>query len=249
MAGSPRAEGSGPGTRQIESGATALIVAAGSGQRLGAGGPKALVTLGGRPMYEWAVSAFSAAESIDRIVVAVPPGAQSGFSSQGIELVEGADTRSGSVAAGLARVDTEYVVVHDAARPLVTPELIDRAVSMLASKPDLDAVIAAVPVTDTVKRVDPAGLVLGTLDRDELRSVQTPQVFRSAALRAAIDSGDLEKATDDAFLIESAGGQVAVLDAPATNIKVTVVADIALAELLLSGNADHSNPSSPEVQN
>ena len=222
-------DGPGPGTIQT----TALIVAAGSGQRLGAGVAKALVPVGGRPMYEWSLTACQASSRVGRIVIAVPPGDQAGFGDPEAELVDGGATRSRSVEAGLALVESALVMVHDAARPLVTPELIDAAIDALEDDPASDAVIAAAPVTDTIKSVGPAHEVIETLDRSRLRSVQTPQVFRTAALRRAIASGDVENATDDAFLIESAGGRVTVLDAPATNIKVTVPSDVELATLLL----------------
>ncbi|MGA7397853.1 MAG: 2-C-methyl-D-erythritol 4-phosphate cytidylyltransferase [Solirubrobacterales bacterium] len=222
----------GPASGTIKT--TALIVAAGSGQRLGAGGPKALVELAGRPMYQWSLDALRAATLVDQIVIAVPPGQATEFTSPGVRLVDGGAARSQSVAAGLESVTTEFVLVHDAARPLVTADLIDRTIGALDSNPGADAVIAAAPVTDTIKSVDPDGKVNATLDRDGLRSVQTPQVFRTEALRRAIADGDLENATDDAFLIESDGGQVIVLDAPASNMKVTVPADLAMAELLLS---------------
>ncbi|MDQ2700943.1 MAG: 2-C-methyl-D-erythritol 4-phosphate cytidylyltransferase [Actinomycetota bacterium] len=226
--------------------ATALIVAAGSGQRLGAGGPKALVDLAGRPLYEWSVDACRSAASVARTVVVVPAGRSGDFTAAGVELTDGAAARSQSVAAGLALVETPLVVVHDAARPLVTAGLIDGAVAMLEADPGLDAVIAAAPVTDTIKQIDGDGAVSRTLDRDRLRSVQTPQVFRTEALRRAIASGDIENATDDAFLIESAGGRVGVFDAPASNIKVTVPSDIHLAGLLLEGAAVTTNPSSQD---
>ncbi|MGK2933205.1 MAG: 2-C-methyl-D-erythritol 4-phosphate cytidylyltransferase [Solirubrobacterales bacterium] len=221
---------------------TALIVAAGSGQRLGAGGPKALVPVGGRPMYQWSLDACRAARKVGRVVIAVPPGAAGDFGDSGAELVDGGATRSQSVAAGLEQVTSDLVLVHDAARPLVTPELIDAAIGALERDPGSDAVIAAAPVTDTIKSVGGSGEVIETLDRSILRSVQTPQVFRTESLRRAITSGDVENATDDAFLIESAGGRVAVLDAPATNIKVTVPSDLELATLLL-GATGPSNPS------
>lgn len=230
--------GPGSGTKD----ATALIVAAGSGQRLGAAVPKALVLVGGRPMYEWSLDACLMASSIGRVVIAIPPGTDASFAGSEAILVDGGDARSRSVAAGLAKVDTEFVVVHDAARPLVTPELIDHAIAALVVQPDIDAVITAAPVTDTIKQVDDEGVVIGTLDRDNLRSVQTPQVFRTGVLRRAIASGDVVNATDDAFLIESAGGRVGVIDAPATNIKVTVPSDIDLAALLLEAPANPSNP-------
>ncbi len=224
------AEGPGQGTNQ----ATALIVAAGSGERLGAGGPKALVRVAGRPLYEWALRACRRSARIGGIVIAVPPGKGPEFEAEGARTVDGGATRSESVRAGMALVDTEFVLVHDAARPLVTAELIDHSIFALEVEPDIDAVICAAPVTDTIKQVDGEGNVTGTLDRSVLRSVQTPQVFRAAALRRAIEIGDLENATDDAFLIESAGGRVSVLDAPPTNIKVTVPADLAMAEMLLA---------------
>lgn len=219
-------------------GAPALIVAAGSGQRLGAGGPKALVPLGGRPLYAWSVDAMRKAASVDRVIVCVPPGRSADFTEPRIETVDGGETRSDSVANGLARLDPtdEVVVVHDAARPLVTPELIDRAVAGLAAEPTLDALIAAAPVTDTIKRLAPGRRVEKTLDRSTLVSVQTPQVFRVAALREAIASGDLATATDDASLIEAAGGAVGVIEAPSGNIKVTVPGDLELAAHLLSKN-------------
>ncbi|MGK2956167.1 MAG: 2-C-methyl-D-erythritol 4-phosphate cytidylyltransferase [Solirubrobacterales bacterium] len=222
--------------------ATALIVAAGSGQRLGATVPKALVPVGGRPMYDWSLVACREANSVSRIVIAVPPGSAGDFLAGDAELVDGGDARSKSVANGLGRVETEFVVVHDAARPLVTPELIDAAVGALVEDADVDAVIAAAPVTDTIKRVSPDEVVTGTLDRSELRSVQTPQVFRTDALRRAIAEGDVDNATDDAFLIESAGGRVALLIAPPTNIKITVSSDIELAELLLGAATGSITP-------
>ncbi len=218
--------------------AAALIVAAGSGERLGAGGPKALVPLAGRAMFEYSLEACQEAESIGPIVIAVPPDRIEAFrklvGQSPVRLTAGGATRSQSVAAGLALIDTELVVVHDAARPLVTSSLIDEAVAALRSTAGLDAVIAAAPVTDTVKRVDSDGRVSETLDRSELRAVQTPQVFRRRALLAAIAAGDLESATDDASLIEADGGSVAVLAAPSFNIKVTVPEDIAFAEALLA---------------
>lgn len=218
-------------------GVPALIVAAGSGQRLGAGGPKALVELSGRPLYAWSVDAFRRATRIDRIFVAVPPGQAGQFEEPGIITVEGGETRSHSVANGLAAItadgDPGMVVVHDAARPLVSPALIDAAVIGLDSDPELHALIAAAPMTDTVKRLGEDGIVVETLDRSELVSVQTPQVFRIPNLRAAIAAGDLSAATDDASLVEAVGGSVGVIESPSGNIKVTVPADLELAALLL----------------
>ena len=224
--------------------AAALIVAAGSGERLGAGGPKSLVPVAGRPMYEHSLNAFRAAARVGPIVVAVPPGREGDFRGgldpqRGESLVAGGSARSLSVANGLAALDREgvdcdIVAVHDAARPLVGPELIDRAVELLESSPGVDAVIAAAPVTDTIKSVAADGRVERTLDRSGLRAVQTPQVFRRTVLTRAIAGGDPENATDDASLIEQAGGSVVVIDSPSFNIKVTVPEDLAVAEALIA---------------
>jgi 2-C-methyl-D-erythritol 4-phosphate cytidylyltransferase len=221
-------------------GVPALIVAAGSGQRLGAGGPKALVELAGRPLYAWSVDAFRRATHIDRIYVAVPPGQSELFTEPGIVTIEGGETRSHSVANGIEAIiaegDPGIVVVHDAARPLVTPNLIDAAVIGLDSDTGLHALIAAAPMTDTVKRLGEEGVVVETLDRSELVSVQTPQVFRIGILRDAIASGDLAAATDDASLVEAAGGSVGVIESPSGNIKVTVPGDLELAAHLLESS-------------
>jgi 2-C-methyl-D-erythritol 4-phosphate cytidylyltransferase len=128
------------------------------------------------------------------------------------------------------------VVVHDAARPLVTSELVERVIAALEDEPAADAAIAAAPVSDTVKRVDGAGAVTETLERSELWAVQTPQVFRRAALERALDvpAAELARATDDAWLIERAGGRVIVVRASEENLKVTIPFDLRVAELLLA---------------
>jgi 2-C-methyl-D-erythritol 4-phosphate cytidylyltransferase len=138
------------------------------------------------------------------------------------------------------------VAIHDAARPLLTPELLSDLVSVLADAPDAAGVIAAAPVTDTVKKVRPmlgahsahkVRRVIGeTLDRSELWAAQTPQVFRTVALRAAlqVDETDRDSATDEAMLIEAAGGTVLLHDPGAPNIKVTTPLDLRVAELLLA---------------
>jgi 2-C-methyl-D-erythritol 4-phosphate cytidylyltransferase len=174
---------------------------------------------------------------VDRVIVVVPPGKADEFTEPGIETVDGGEVRSESVANGLRHLASggsgDLIVVHDAARPLVTPDLVDAAVEALQSAPDLDAVIAAAQVTDTIKRVGRDGTVEETLDRSVLISVQTPQVFRLGALERAIETGDLVAATDDASLIEAAGGSVGVIEAPSGNIKVTVPGDLDLAARLL----------------
>jgi 2-C-methyl-D-erythritol 4-phosphate cytidylyltransferase len=215
-----------------------VIAAAGSGQRLGAGGPKAFVGLAGRPMLEWSLDAFRAASTIAEIVVAAPTGQSDRVAEQGVVAVEGGEHRSQSVANALALSGEEFVVVHDAARPLVTPGLIDAMVEELAADEDAAGVIAATPVTDTVKQVGDEGQVERTLDRAGLWAVQTPQVFRSDALREALaDPDSLPAASDDAMLVERRGGRVIVHSTSPDNIKVTTPFDLRVAELLLRERA------------
>ena len=222
--------------------ATAVIAAAGSGERLGAGGPKGLVELGGRPLVAWSLAAMDAAESIVAAVVAAPPDEVEAFERAAagaagelpVKVVAGGASRSESVAAALAAVDSELVAVHDAARPLVEPELVDAVVTRLAGDAERSCVLAAAPITDTVKDAE-AGVVTRTLDRSRLWGAQTPQAFRTAALREALASAaSLEAATDDAMLVEAAGGTVLVHPAPPENIKVTTPLDLRVAELLLA---------------
>jgi len=233
-----------------------VIAAAGSGERLGAGGPKALVEVAGRPLLAWCVGAFAAAESVDRAIVAAPPGLEDEIAGAAqtalaggdlaLDVVAGAAERAGSVAAALERVEGELVVVHDAARPFVTPELIDAVLAQLAARPDVAGVIAAAPITDTVKRAReprPRGgdferggpTVARTESRDHLWAAQTPQAFRAGPLRDAhaADPQRVAAATDDAMLVERAGGEVLIHPAPPGNLKVTTPEDLRLAQVLL----------------
>jgi 2-C-methyl-D-erythritol 4-phosphate cytidylyltransferase len=211
-----------------------VIAAAGSGERLGAGGPKAFVELAGRPLLDWSLDAFGAADSIAEIVVAVPPGQEAAVAERGIGAVAGGAHRSESVANAVELCGEEIVVVHDAARPLVTTELIDAVVDRLASEREAAAAIAAAPVTDTIKRATDAGRVETTLDRNGLWAVQTPQAFRADVLREALSDPDsLPRATDDAMLVERRGGRVVIHPSSAHNIKVTSPFDLRVAELLL----------------
>jgi 2-C-methyl-D-erythritol 4-phosphate cytidylyltransferase len=217
--------------------AVALLVAAGRGERLGAEGPKAFVVLAGRPMIEWSLDALRCVPAVARIVVALPPGVAA---PEGTVGVAGGAARSHSVRAALAAAGElpgdEPVIVHDAARPLATPALFERALGALAQH-GCDAVVAAARVTDTIKRAEPERLrVVETLDRGGLWAVQTPQVFRRGALARALAQPDevLAAATDDAGLVERLGGAVHVVESPADNLKVTTPTDLRLAELLLS---------------
>ncbi len=220
----------------------AIIVAAGSGARLGAGRPKAFVALAGRPMVAWSLDAIAAA-GLPRAIVAVPPGhgaaaeealaGAAGDFPLGFALVEGGATRSASVRNALAAAgDVDAVAVHDAARPMVPPELFT---ATLAALEETDAAIAAARVTDTVKEAGPDGLVVRTHDRSRLWAIQTPQAFRAGVLRRALDVPDdvLAQATDDAWLVERAGGSVRVVESSPANFKVTTPHDLALAESLL----------------
>jgi 2-C-methyl-D-erythritol 4-phosphate cytidylyltransferase len=215
-----------------------VIAAAGSGERLGAGGPKAFVPLAGRRMVEWSIDAFRACDSVRSVVVACPPGDAHDLAGGEVGVVDGGATRAESVSNALQAVGTELVAIHDAARPLVTPELIEGVVATLAGDPDADGAIAATPVTDTIKRVD-GRVIASTFDRATLWAAQTPQVFPTEALWRAMESApqQLVAATDEAMLVEAAGGRVLIHPAPAENLKVTTPLDLKLAELLLRGRA------------
>ncbi|HXC23934.1 MAG TPA: 2-C-methyl-D-erythritol 4-phosphate cytidylyltransferase [Solirubrobacteraceae bacterium] len=219
--------------------AVALIVAAGLGERLGAGRPKALVELAGRPLLHWSVDVLASVPAIERIVVALPAGVEAPAGTRG---VRGGAVRSESVRLALAAAgdgrDSDLVLVHDAARPLLTVELIEATLAATEGE-GVDAAIAATPVTDTVKQADEDGMVRQTLDRAGLWAVQTPQVFRRSTLERALDVPDevLAQATDDAWLVERAGGRVVVVSAPKDNLKVTTALDLELAELLLARGA------------
>lgn len=192
-------------------------------------------------MVRWCLEAFRAAGRIGAIVVAVPPGEAGAPESQiadvlgpGVEVVPGGASRSESVARAMERVGTGMVVVHDAARPMVTPELIDAVVEGLDQRPDLDGLIAAAAVSDTIKRAGDDLVVVETPERAGLWAVQTPQAFRAVALRRALAQGELESATDDAMLVERVGGAVGIHPAPAENLKVTTPLDLRFAGLLLA---------------
>jgi 2-C-methyl-D-erythritol 4-phosphate cytidylyltransferase len=226
--------------------ATAVIAAAGSGERLGAGGPKAFVDLAGRPMLAWSLAAFGAAGSIDAIVVAAPRAGEGRVeeiaSNEDIEVsvLPGGEYRSQSVANALEAVSTDMVVVHDAARPLVAPTLIDEVITRLTANSDMKGVVAAAPVTDTIKEASVSRKVLRTPERSRLWAVQTPQAFRTDELRQAFaeHADDLHSATDDAVLVERSGGDVLIHEASPQNMKVTTPLDLRVAELLLAGTAE-----------
>lgn len=209
--------------------AWAIVVAGGAGARFG--GAKQFTVLGGRRVVDWAVMA---ARGVCEGVVLVLPEGQVGRVALDVQpdaVVAGGPTRSASVRAGLAQVPdgVDVVVVHDAARPLAHPGLFTAVLDALAG--GADGAVAAVPVADTLKRVGDDGTVLETVDRSGLWAVQTPQGFRLEILRAA-HHGDPE-ATDDAGLVEAAGGRVVVVAGDRRNLKVTDPDDLAVLEALV----------------
>ncbi len=219
----------------------AVVPAAGRGERLGPGEPKALRTLGGVPMLVHAVRSLAAARSVDLVVVAAPPDGvrevrallDGQESSTDVDVVAGGGTRQESVRRALATLpaDVEVVLVHDAARPLAPGELADAVVS--AVRAGADAVVPALPVVDTIKRVGPGEIVVETLDRSVLRAVQTPQGFRRAVLVQAHDCPGLD-ATDDAGLVEALAVGVRVIPGHPEAFKVTRPFDLVLAEAVIA---------------
>ena len=205
-----------------------IVPAGGSGERLGADRPKAFVVCAGRPLIEWSLDVLHSV--CDRVVAAVPPGHEAEP-----DFVVGGESRSASVRRAVAAApEADLFVVHDAARPLVTRELVERCIDAL--EPGIDGAIAAVPMTDTVKEVASDGRVLRTLDRTQLWAIQTPQVFKADILRRALDrdAAALAAATDDAWLVDDAGGVITVVEAFPENIKVTRESDLRIVEALLA---------------
>jgi 2-C-methyl-D-erythritol 4-phosphate cytidylyltransferase/2-C-methyl-D-erythritol 2,4-cyclodiphosphate synthase len=218
---------------------SAIIAAGGRGVRFGAAHPKQVAMLAGRSMLQRSVDAFLAAGCVTDLVVALPPELveHPPFSvppgSKPVEIVAGGGRRQDSVANAFARVSprADLVVIHDAARPLVTPDVIERTV---AAAGRWGAAIAAVRAHDTVKRTL-MGVVKDTLPRDEIVLAQTPQAFRVDVLREALALTD--DATDEASLAERAGHEVRVVDGDPWNLKVTTQADLVVAERLLGGGS------------
>jgi len=202
---------------------SAIIAAAGSGERFGAGYPKALIQLGDRTLLAHAISAL--APVVDQIIIAVPAGFEQQITEligDGITVVSGGSTRSDSVRNALAVVTSEFVLVHDAARALASTVLAQRVIAALRS--GNSAVVPGLVEVDTVKSIDSMGCVTSTIDRSTLRRIQTPQGFSTQVLRDAHESG--KEATDDAALIELLGGPVVVIDGEDRALKITTPADL-----------------------
>jgi 2-C-methyl-D-erythritol 4-phosphate cytidylyltransferase len=214
-------------------------------------------------MLEWSLDAFGACEAVGAIVVAVPPGETERFheahlvrpgsgTRTTLEVLAGGATRAASVANALAAVETEFVAVHDAARPLLTPALVEALLTDLDGAPEAAAVVPAAPVTDTIKRsakskdalttlygANASLVVEGTEDRSRLWRAQTPQVFRTEALRGALAAAERpQEVTDEAMLVELAGGTVLLHPVAEPNLKVTTPLDLRVAELLLQARSN-----------
>ena len=211
----------------------AILVAAGRGERLGLDHPKAFAKLGEDPLLAEPLRRLDDSEWIDAIVLVAPPGWEEPSILLAEELgcgkvsacVPGGDTRADSVRAGLAEVpeDAVVVLVHDAARPLLPEDVIERVLAPLAD--GWDGAVPGLPMSDTLKRVAPDGTVLETVERDSLYAVQTPQAFPADVLRRAVSSG--ADATDCAGLVEASGGRVKVVPGDPLLLKVTTTDDLA----------------------
>jgi 2-C-methyl-D-erythritol 4-phosphate cytidylyltransferase/2-C-methyl-D-erythritol 2,4-cyclodiphosphate synthase len=218
---------------------TAIIAAGGLGSRFGGSEPKQLLPLAGHPILQHSVDAFLQSARITDLIVALPqsiasrPPAYLRDRAKPIAIVVGGERRQDSVARAFARVpeQAQLVVIHDAARPLVTGAVIQRTVDAAA---EFGAAIAALPATDTVKRSDDRHVIVETLPRTQIFLAQTPQAFRTAVLRAALDVGhDTTEATDEAALAERAGHQVRLVEGDVRNLKITTPEDLAIAERLI----------------
>lgn len=226
------------------------MVAAGSGRRMG-DVDKATLPLLGRAVIDWVLDAFVQVDRIGPIVIvagihnrdALRQVLAAREGEGGYPIVEGGDCRARSVANGVAALpEVELIVVHDVARPLVTAEVIGRGLDVAERH---GTAIAMVPVSDTIKQVDAEGKIVRTIDRASLRAAQTPQIFRRDWLRRAYErfepsGSELETMTDEAMLLERAGFSVATFPGISENIKLTVPADIRLAETLLAWRLEAS---------
>lgn len=228
--------------------ASAIIVAGGTGERFGSAAGKQLEPVLGLPVLAHTLRAFESASAITRVVVVCHPERLDEYESHAVAptllttpftVVPGGDTRQESVAAGLAGLmplrAAEIVLIHDGARPLVSADLIDRAVGVLVTDDSLDGVVVGHPAYDTIKEVS-GGVIVGSPLRERFWIAQTPQVFRAEVFTMAHARAAREGfvGTDDSMLVEEYGGRVGVLEGPRTNIKVTVGDDLAVVEAMLA---------------
>ncbi len=220
---------------------TAIIAAAGRGQRFNSDVPKQFIEISGKQIVVHSIERFASCDLIDSIIVIVHEDEVERFSdlpavrsvTKITAIVAGAYTRSASVFAGLSAVDpaTEIVAIHDGARPLVTPEEIKRTIERAR---ETGAACLTAPVIDTIKEVD-EGWIMGTIDRRMLRRAMTPQAFRYSLLMQAFEGRDLgDEITDECYLVEQLGHKIASVPGGSRNIKITHPEDLKLAELFLA---------------
>ena len=219
---------------------TAIIVAAGKSERMGTGTDKAFLSLGNKPVVAWSLLAFERCADVDRIVLVVRKEQQLAAKavarmfgiSKLVAVVPGGNKRQESVQAGLAAcdADTRFVVVHDGARPCVTPDVVSEVVK-LAKR--VGAATVGRRITDTVKRVEKGTAVSGTEDRDKLWAVQTPQAFHFKILANAYKNLGKNEVTDDCQAVELSGETVRIYENRAPNFKITTVEDLQIASALL----------------
>ncbi len=219
----------------------AIIPTAGMGIRFKSKQPKSLVMLKDKPVFIHTLEVFEKSSSVDSIIVVAPQEYIQDFTEACQKyhlrkirvIIEGGQTRHDSVNKGLHQLDaeTDIVVIHDGARPLITGEIIEKSIQLCKNH---DAVIVAVPIKPTVKRIDTQSMVVEkTLNRDKIWEIQTPQVFKRNIIMAAHQKIQDSSATDDAFLVEQMGITIRVLEGRYRNIKITTPEDLAVAETLL----------------
>jgi len=228
---------------------TAIIAGGGVGQRFGAPRGKQLAEIAGKPVLAWSTDAVAAATTVDDIVVVCDPDRVAEYAQvisgalttqKQIRFVAGGASRQDSVEAGIREADdAAIVIVHDGARPLVSPDIVDAAVGMLRSDSALAGVVVGHPAIDTIKRVD-GSVILETPNRAQYWIAQTPQVFWRATLSDALAAArnDDYVGTDDSSLVERMGGRVAMVEGGRDNIKVTVSEDRYFAEHVLDARTD-----------
>lgn len=219
----------------------AVIVSGGTGSRFGNPGGKQLVDIDGKPMMTWSIEAFDRSDLVGHIVVVCSEERREEVFARAIApydiktpltFAASGATRQDSTRSGLAHVPEGFthVAVHDGARPLITVESIERVVRCVLDSPELDGAIYGQPAIDTLKRVDARNRIVSTPPRSEFWTVQTPQVFSLEVLRRACEQAEREGflGTDEASLVERAGGAVACVECPRDNLKVTVPEDLSL---------------------
>jgi 2-C-methyl-D-erythritol 4-phosphate cytidylyltransferase len=222
----------------------AVIVAAGEGRRMGNATPKVFLPLQGKPLIVHTLRSFAAARNVEKVILVIAEAemarceaiirADEGLTKHHYVLQAGGPRRQDSVRRGLSRLDEDcaVVVIHDGARPLVRPDLIDQCIEAAWKE---GAVVVGLPARDTIKMVSEDGRVCQTLPRDHFWQIQTPQAFRVELIRAAYEAAAKENAdaTDDATLVERIGERVVVLEGDPLNIKVTVPEDLWIAETFI----------------